>query len=211
MKLHSRFKPELCAADAESGRELVYDPNLDVSRKALIATDGHCLVSVPVELDDGDASGIIPRKALDMARGEAKEIREPSLTAFDEDGNGPEIIPGKVTGHEPAHILARDACALDSGVTVPRPTRDFPEYMRVVPERRRLTGRLCLSAELLLKLAEALGANRGQVIIDFDPNDATCPLLVRARDEEWPEAFGVLMPVSQPDKRKRVLADRATP
>lgn len=53
MKLHSKYRPELVVSRDETRYSLT-SPYLDAEKKMIFATDGHSLVGVPVEVEDGE-------------------------------------------------------------------------------------------------------------------------------------------------------------
>lgn len=58
MKINKRFKPELCASK-DKARHNITEPWLDTKRGKIVATDGHMMVAVPVEIEKGDEPGYI--------------------------------------------------------------------------------------------------------------------------------------------------------
>jgi DNA polymerase III sliding clamp (beta) subunit (PCNA family) len=48
-------------------REKLMHAWLDVGKQRLVATDGHVLATLPVTLDEGDVSGVVPGEALKAA------------------------------------------------------------------------------------------------------------------------------------------------
>lgn len=67
MKLDPKYKPELCVSDDEERFNLTL-PYLDAKAKTIAATNGHLLVVVPVELDEGEKSRHVVQPELDRAR-----------------------------------------------------------------------------------------------------------------------------------------------
>lgn len=75
MKLDLRkFKIEKAAARLSGfdRRIQIAQPYLDVEAEALVATDSYVLAVVPVEIEEGDASGPVPTAALTEARKRTK-------------------------------------------------------------------------------------------------------------------------------------------
>ena len=56
MKIAKKYRPELVVSKGKEPNPLLTDPYLDVKEDRLIATDGHCLVSLPVETDKSERS-----------------------------------------------------------------------------------------------------------------------------------------------------------
>jgi DNA polymerase III sliding clamp (beta) subunit (PCNA family) len=67
MLMDRNLKPELCASRDET-REHLTVLHLNVERRELAATDGHRMVVVPIEPEQGDVTGPITVAALAAAR-----------------------------------------------------------------------------------------------------------------------------------------------
>lgn len=68
MKIKALFKPEKVVASNRGETAAISHMNLDVEHEVLEATNSYVFVSVPVEIDKGDTSGVVPVVALDIAR-----------------------------------------------------------------------------------------------------------------------------------------------
>ena len=102
---------------------------LDVDRKEIMATDGYCAVILPVEVEDGDHSGLLSIESV-------KAIRK---------NKGQAACNGSV------------ACK-DASYTRPTSDTSFPSVSDAVPrEPREGEVLVCLDAALLKKVADALG------------------------------------------------------
>ena len=65
VKIKRSLHPEICCSN-DLSRETINDPYLDGDK--LISTNGHLLVVLPVEVEEGDVSGKVPKSCLSDAR-----------------------------------------------------------------------------------------------------------------------------------------------
>lgn len=158
-------------------RKAVRYPYFDKDASALVATNGHILAVVPVVSDPEDVSGWIPAEAF-------KAVRKQSVHCAREiKANGNISVP-------------------QSGQTFARPVMpdgaQFPDWQRIakgVDMDRKPD--IALSAELLLKLAQAIsedpkhGVSLTFARLEDGGIDPCAPVLVRATGG----AYGVLMPM----------------
>ena len=63
-------------AGVKDVRVQIRDPHLDVENKCLVATDGHKLIRIPVEVSPADTSGPVPLDAIKDARKRKLESAE---------------------------------------------------------------------------------------------------------------------------------------
>jgi len=186
MKFDPRLKIEKIAG-VNDIRAYLSDPHLDVENKCLVATDGHKLVRIPVEISADDTSGPVPIAAILDAR---KRKLQPAEIVCREASrsNG----SGDVTLLSP-----------DSGKPLSNYERvllgTFPEYQRVMPDSdAEPVVSLGLNAKYLLELAHALttiggrGNSKKEPIVRLDIFDDT--RAVRVTVESEPERTGVIMP-----------------
>lgn len=175
MRIDKDHKIELCASHDECRPHLLH-PQLDVENKRLMATDGHRLVILPVELDDGDVSGPVSREAIKAAR------------------KGP-LAKSKAGGV--IAINANGSLAIEQGPTFPRPDNEsFPPVDKVVPNGKNHTVVVGLNARYLWEIAQALGTVN--VRIEIAPAEAGKPMLdpiVVTTNGDRDAGVGVLMPV----------------
>jgi hypothetical protein len=172
--------------------------HLDVSAKRLVATNGHGLVALPVELEAGDDSGPVSVDSLKAARKAAPK-------------NGK------------ASIHASGALRVANGPTYDRPKLPdgyaFPPWQQIVPEYRapktdkelratngRETLTFGINVELLHRVALALGAKskKGMLVKltikmperadDGSSGEMINPIIVESDNAET-GAVGVVMPV----------------
>jgi hypothetical protein len=68
MKLDPRYHPEECVS-GEDDRYNLSTPFVDVEAQKIIATDGHLLIALPIEVESGEPSRHVGRLELDRARG----------------------------------------------------------------------------------------------------------------------------------------------
>lgn len=148
--------------------------HLDAAAQRLVATNGHILAVVPVEVEEGDTAGPIPAEAFPAARKAAGSHFEPAMQA-----NG--------------------SVVLQNGATMPRPSAadigPFPAWEKLV-ERFQPSGvSVTFNAELLYELARALtpkGSKYGRVITLH--LSASEPDKSAMKVEGANGAFGLLMP-----------------
>lgn len=167
MKIDSQFQPTLAVSKDET-RYALNNLHLDTAAKRLVATDGHMLCSIPVEVQEGDTTGPIQPDAFAMAR---KDQRKSGTV----------------------EIKANGSVALPNGVTYERPNvGQFPDYAQVIPEANRDGFKIGLDARLLYDLAVAIGSEKGRAIVTLCfGKDSADPIRVTRSDNE---AVGVLMP-----------------
>jgi hypothetical protein len=187
MKISKSYKLENAMSNDRVGRENLCSGEVttasDGSRVA-VAIDGHIMAVVPVEAESDELGALTP----EVLKASRKLGLAMSLAEFDAKGH----------------------YELSNGVTLPRPKRgedvgdlaSFPNWEHVTrgsggsggPLTRAHTFKVSLSAELLYKLADAIGAKG--VTLEF--GDELSPILVRPimfEDEEAPKAYGILMPI----------------
>jgi hypothetical protein len=111
MRFDRRLKPELIACQ-DVTRENLSHVELDTTSKRLVATNGHSMIVVPVEVDEEDTSGAVTERALDAARRVAKERK------LDE-----------------AEIKVNGSLGVE-GATYDRPRRKYTNYQHVIPTLR---------------------------------------------------------------------------
>lgn len=145
------------ACSDEATRLSLMGAHLDVEKKRLTATDGRILLSIPVEIDEGDESGIVPAEALKEA---VKLSRSKAWRHFGP--NASIVTAGKV-----ARLLdKREFRFID--MTYPNWEKVLPQF---VPGITR-TVRLQFDPGLLYELAKAAGhdpkdAGRRAVTLEF--------------------------------------------
>ena len=178
---------ELCVS-GDATRPHICQAHLDVENKALIATNGHLLAMVPVDVQDGDLAGPVPVSALKHARKLAKRDSTLVLQAAE-----------------------REVRAVDgSGTLRDRSANQFPPYANVLtsyPESGEGFVTVALDAALLWDLAQALGCARkddATVLLTF-PQDTKQlgPIQVRRCEPKHlaDGSRGVLMPVRRPPEQ----------
>lgn len=137
----------------------------------IVATDGHRLIVVPVELDDSDTMGSIPISAFVLAR----------KTAFK---HMPDIIIYCTEG----------VCSMTDGGTVPRPDIGrFPLWRAIVtpdPIEREIS----FDPSLLLSLCKAMGTlDRVTLKIPVNPGK---PIHLVGGSSHHQAENSILMPMS---------------
>jgi len=179
---NSRKSPEIDRATSkDKTRPVLSCAYLNVEEGTIEATDSYMAVVVPVEIEDGDTSGLIPSEALSALRKASKTVWR-SLTAN-----------GEVTLE-----------TADGIQTWKRPEGQFPNLRQLTPSE--YSGfRVGINPEKLYNLAKALGsetvtlefalqpsAEEGEGVGFFPSNMK--PLRVTAGSDAW----GILMPVRIP-------------
>ena len=167
MKIKKECKIELVASKDKT-RLALNNPYLQGSN--LIATDGHRLVAIPVEREDGDSDGFIDCSAFKLARKTSSEFSKISA-------NGCLKVHTK-----------------DGEITMQRSFKDinFPQWQKVLPNADRKGIKIGLNAEYLYQMAEALGTKK----VTIEILDADSPIIVKGANQNYIEgSIGVLMPV----------------
>ena len=174
MKLQDKKPIEQCAGKNDV-RHYLNHPYLDTENKRLIATDGHCLAVVPVELSEGDTSGPVSADALKAAR--------KTITGI-----------SRVPYRTEAEIVCNGGLEVTDGPTFPRPDLDgskYPDIERITPDKE---GRICfgVKAQYLADVAKAIANSKyGGVTLWIDPKDPTAAILLEGEND----AYGVVMPM----------------
>lgn len=173
MKINKTFKPELIASTDDT-RYTITAPYLEGDR--VIATNGMAMVVLPIEREENDTDGHIQSEAFKTARKQLKNLSESQFVAN-----------GQITYAD--------------GSTAPRvkDMGNFPQWKQVVPPIDRPVGfKVALDAELLLKLADALGAmpdenkKNGKIVTLTFKNELSAIVVTPHTDTK---AMGILMPV----------------
>lgn len=160
-------------------RPMLNHVHLDVEKKLAVATDGHRLVVVPVQLDAHDVTGPVGVDAIKMAR-KLKSKHAHELT-----------------------IVANGACQIEGGPTFPRPTLDgakFPPWEQIVPDFKcgdKGTVTVGLNARYLREIADALGSDgavRITIRLPEDEKDRHGILDPMRVEGGCLDAYAVLMP-----------------
>lgn len=171
MKTKREYKPELCVSK-DFARPNLQHVFLDTNNKKLVATDGQRMCILPCSTEETDTSGHIPSEALKEARKSAKAYKNPDLT---------------ISANGSAQVENNSYARPDKG--------PFPPWQRVEPkfkEGDKGTTSICLNANLLASLTEALGSKSGIVTLTFQDPEELGPILVNPSGDQ--EAYGVLMP-----------------
>src|ERR1043165_2378632 len=129
------------AASGDAARPVLEDPYLDAEAGRLVATDSYILVSLPVELDEGDVSGWVPAEALKAAR-KTRYANDDLRRIF--------LSENKAVVDTPAGSSAFIRIN-DRG--------EFPKWQQLVPPTEGREGEVLISlnAEKLLQAAMAIG------------------------------------------------------
>jgi len=134
-----RFNPKLKIekiADKGHIQTCFREVHLDVERKCLVATNGHMLVRVPVELSEADTTGPVPLAAILEARKQKTESAE---------------------------IVCNSTAKVVGGAEYPRPdVGEYPDYPKALPDESvEPTYTLAFNAKYLWELAQALQQTTG--------------------------------------------------
>ena len=172
MKIGKLHKIEL-AASKDQTRAAIVNPYLDRGPDGdkVIATNGRILAVLPVECDEKDVSGYVPRECLKDAR-----------TAGGVVLNGVAEIYGGAS-------YPRDA------------EWNFPNWRQVMPDyTKEQTVRLAIDAALLKALADAIGAERVCLEFPIESESQTVTSVIAVKPYDGPgcqpenPAHGVIMP-----------------
>ena len=190
MRFDRKYKPEICSSK-DATRWSLSDLQLDADARRIVATDGHRLIAIPVEVPDGVRSGKVSAAALVEARGKARAADVASgytkrLAAARKLG-GRELPTPTPAELAPETITPRD---------------NFPPWRQVVPARSAVKGHLCFNPTYLIELAKAIGSP-DYVCLAWDPADqrngyARGAIRVFGRDSSFGTADGVEDQISEP-------------
>ena len=151
------------------------NPYLDVDAKQIVATDGHGLILVPVEIEDGDQSGYIPIDAI--REGQKKQNRIGDKVEID--------------------CSISDTVSLKyAGLTFRRPNdTTYPDYKRVIPDKPVEYIEIGLDAAKLKALADGISKDRkGAVRLLIDANNSNAAVHLSSGTENN-QATAILMPI----------------
>ena len=197
MIIDPKYKIHLAAAKSDVSRptlESVYvHRRATTGEPVAAATDGRILAIVPVEPslvpETGDELPEIP------AVGEPGILVPPdAIKHAGKKGNLGRLAVQTV--NTPGHVSTIDG----HGWALPAvdPERPFPEYENVVPQTDRpVKFRVSFDARLLSKLADAIGADKGAVTLEFGVGefDAIRVLPIDKDGKRVADGEGVLMPM----------------
>lgn len=161
------------AGSQEGSRYTLQAVKLDVQEKAMIATDGHIMAYVPVQVEPEDHSALIGLDVMKQLRAIKKQqkVGEPEVRTN-----------GKI-----------EVTSLNSKSEFPLTEGQFPNWQAVKPA---MTGpaTIGIDAALLLRLAQALNgeATNKQAIVKLWIKDANSAVGVQVSDSQ---AWGAIMPV----------------
>ena len=172
------------AASKDASRPVLSHVYLNTENGTLEATDSYRAVVVPVEVEEGDESGLIPADALKAQR-KASKYAAASLSV-----NG-EIRLSTSEGEQSWR----------------KGEGQFPNIQRITPEERS-SFRISLNPKFLLETARALG-NDEQVVLEFVrqsdktegedvgafPNNLKP---IRVTVPQGGDSYGILMPIRIP-------------
>lgn len=182
MKIRKWYRPELVVSKGKEPNPLLMDPYLDVKAERLLASNGHALVSLPVEVARGERSRYLACSLLEAAR-----------------KLGEDDVPAEIKDQE----------IVEFGVLWPTAQeRTFPDWKSLFPRFKSGdpgTTTIHLNARLLKALADAMGS-AGAVALTFETGSLVAPVLVQPLIPAAQE-LGLLMPLRQdeddvdPDQR----------
>ena len=158
------------AVDVNNHRSFLRHLYFDAEAKTLTTSDGHLVVVIPVELDDGDTSGFVSVEAIKAAR--------------------------KVKGSDPTILLKNDVQVVGQ-IRFPRPDPkiegEFPSFKHFMKLGDESTATITFNAALLLKIQRAFGTNG--VTLTFNAEDSTSQ--IRVSSITGKSLVAVLMPMRQ--------------
>jgi hypothetical protein len=170
MKLSKACKVELIASKNVRSYS-INNPYLQGNK--LIATNGKSLVMIPVERDSEDIDGPIDVEAFKLSRKVLLGIKNSQIIANKD---------LKISTKEGQITMGRKD--LTGGI--------FPNWKQIIPDENRGGKKICLNAELLYDLAQALGGN--EVVLEI--LDEISPIVVKGHpDHAISGSLGILAPV----------------
>lgn len=174
MKIHKDCKIEL-AASRDQTRYSITEPYLDMTKEpVMVATNGAIMAVVPVETEEGDASGFVTGEAL-------KAERKAKLGML---CNGELKVAGGPTFSRP-----------DNGA--------FPNWRTVLPDKdREVVFQVGINVKMLWELCQAIGCETAQLeFANSEDGIIVKPTSVNSRNTMHtsklaanPDAYGVIMP-----------------
>lgn len=135
MKIHKDCKIELAASKDET-RYSITEPYLDMTKEpVMVATTGAILAVIPVETEEGDASGYVTAEAL-------KAERKHKLG-----------------------MLCNGELKVAGGPSFPRPEKgQYPNWRQVVPAKdRESVFQVGINVKLLWELCQAIGCETARL------------------------------------------------
>lgn len=157
MKLPKNAKIEAVCADEKSNRPTIAHPYLEIKdgTARVIATNGMALVSIPVDVEEGEESGWVSIPALSAARKAASSRQDD------------------------ASVHCNGTCRTATA-DFPRPFKDsemkFPNYRQVIPEgEQKGVMKLAFNVNLLAAVVKAAGGT-GIVGVHQPADDPTAPM-----------------------------------
>jgi hypothetical protein len=171
VKIDTRYRPELVVSKDETRYNLT-EPYLDAPAKRVVATDGHRLVVLPVEVDEGEGSRYVDRDLLRVARRWLGGV-----------------VGGPTWPEDPSLASAKFP---DWKAVVPKKPGE-PGTVTIGLDLRLLEGIL----KALGPGKDVWGDPSAKVALTVDPSDPKSAIFVKlAREFDVPDAaFGVLMPI----------------
>ena len=148
-----------------------------INNETAVACDNHILAIVPVQMEEGDSAGLIPVDALKAARkGLKKDATKATINA-----NG---------------IVSVVDAKTKAVSTWTRPNETYPPYKAIIPDYKpeEIACQIAIDAELLARLAGALGNDRVILTIPKDALSNPRAILVKTTDSDN-TAHGLIMPV----------------
>lgn len=190
MKVRKTYRPEvLCCKDKKFHN--LSDPYLNAAEGRLLATNGHALVSLPVETEKNERSRYVGRNLLKVGRALAGKVIDFEIE--EDEIKGPGVLwPSEQMG------------------------RSFPDVAGVMPTFKRGdkgTITLTLNARLLLQVAIAMGHELVAITapITRAKDGHSGALLVHPVDSAA-EELGLLMPIGMGiEKETEIDVDQVCP
>jgi len=174
-------KVEACIAQEES-RYALRGAYFDAKDKHLIVTNGHILALVPCIVEDGDISGLIPARAIELARDVQKRI---PAHERDKKHASVRVLKSKKVSVKNQHDGEETITNGLSGI--------FPNWKAVIPEWVKGKPVTCLSIGFLRNLLDALTSKSARVDgLGLWIKDDQSAVMVAPCDGS---GFGVIMPM----------------
>jgi DNA polymerase III sliding clamp (beta) subunit (PCNA family) len=185
VKFAKKLKPEMFRSTHEF-RAHLRELHLDVEGKNLVATDGHRIIVIPVDVERGDKSGPITEDAMRAARGH--EDKGTDLARIEAKR---ELRTG-INGKGPKFLR-------------PKSDVSFPVYKNVIKQPKGQTVTFGVNPQYLLDCAKAMGVEnvRVTVVLEAKHEHSLNPLFVRSLDANKSDGLCVVMPVLTPERSPR--------
>jgi len=201
VKVDKRYKIHE-ASTKEAGRYAMHNVSLEIPREGdptldgaerpgiLAATNGRILAVLPVDLDETDTPGLVPREAFELAcktPSKGHTVKAPGIASVEVNGGVVvRSVPGRFEGLDRV-----DDCG------------EFPQWRAVLPPDEGI--RIAFNPQLFFQLLKAIGADKAASVTLTLSAEGTgsSPIRVQGREligdtnaTRTLEGIGVIMPIT---------------